>query len=32
MTWREEAKELGVPLYDHELKKVRRKEDVLADI
>ena len=32
MTWREEAKKLGVPLYDHELKRVRKKLDVLADI
>ncbi len=32
MTWREEAKERGVALYDHQLKKVRKKVDVLADI
>ena len=32
MTWREEAKELGVPLYDKELKRPRKKVDVLADI
>ena len=32
MTWREEAKECGVALYDHQLKKVRKKVDVLADI
>ena len=32
MTWREEAKELGIPLYDHELKKIRKKADVLADM
>ena len=31
MNWREEAKELGVPLYDHELKRIRKKADVLAD-
>lgn len=32
MTWREEAKEIGVALYDHDLKRVRKKEDVLAEI
>jgi hypothetical protein len=32
MTWREEAKELGVPLYDHKLKRIRKKIDVLRDI
>ncbi len=31
MTWREEAKELGVPLYDHALKRVRKKADVEKD-
>jgi hypothetical protein len=30
--WREQAKELEVPLYDHELKKLRTKADVLVDI
>jgi len=32
MTWREEAKKLGVPLYCHTLKKLRKKADVLKDI
>ena len=30
--WREKAKELDVPLYDHEAKKLRTKADVLVDI
>ena len=32
MTWREEAKKLGVALYDHQLNKLRKKVDVLAEI
>lgn len=32
MTWREEAKSLNIALYDHRLKKPRKKVDVLADI
>lgn len=32
MTWREEAKELGIALYDHDWKRPRKKADVLADI
>ena len=32
MDWREEAKELGVALYDKELKRPRKKDDILADI
>ena len=32
MTWREEAKGLGVELYDHEKKCPRKKTDVEKDI
>ena len=32
MTWREEAKELGVAVYDKALKRPRKKLDVMADI
>jgi len=32
MNWREEAKSLNIALYDHQLKKLRLKVDVLADI
>ena len=32
MAWREEAKELGIAVYDKELKRPRKKVDVLADI
>ncbi len=32
MTWREEAKELDVSVYDHTLNRPRKKEDVIADI
>jgi hypothetical protein len=32
MTWQAEAKDLGIPLYDHELKRPRKKLDVLTDI
>lgn len=31
-TWRDEAKELGIDLYDKEQKRPRKKDDVLADI
>jgi hypothetical protein len=32
MDWREEAKELEIPLYDHDRKCPRKKDDVLSDI
>ena len=32
LTWREDAKELGIPVYDHENSRPRLKVDVLADI
>lgn len=32
MTWREEAKELGIAVYDKKLKRPRKKLDVLRDI
>ena len=32
MSWREEAKELGIALYDKELKRPRKKADVLHDM
>lgn len=31
-TWREDAKALGIPVYDHENSRPRLKVDVLADI
>jgi len=30
--WRAQAKELGIPVYDQELKRPRKKADVLCDI
>lgn len=32
MNWREDAKSLNVALYDHQLKRPRKKVDVLVDI
>lgn len=31
-TWRDVAKEMNVPLYDHDRKCPRKKDDVLEDI
>lgn len=32
VNWRARAKELGIPIYDQERKRPRKKVDVLADI